>query len=106
MTTNERLDALEQRMDEWESALGSGDPLGAAQRLVANRKAKLAEVNDPAKLTTAKIQEISGDDGTDTAENSANKDVAEGLKQAKADAKPSKDTKTPKTQPGAGGARG
>ena len=48
---------------------------------------KLAEVNDPANLSAAKIQEISGDDGTNDRENSANQDVAEHLKDTKAEAK-------------------
>jgi hypothetical protein len=48
---------------------------------------KLAEVQRPADLTDAKIREISGDDGSDDAENSANKDVSEALKQERAEAK-------------------
>lgn len=48
---------------------------------------KLAEVNDPAHLTDAKIQEISGDDGTNEAHNTANQDVAEHLEDTKAEAK-------------------
>jgi hypothetical protein len=53
---------------------------------------KLADVQNPAKLTNAKIKEISGDDGSDDAENSANKDVAEALKQERAEAKDPDDT--------------
>lgn len=48
---------------------------------------KLAEVPDPAKVTDAKIQEITADDGTDTAENSANADAAETLKTQRKEAK-------------------
>jgi len=92
-------------MDELDTVLTSGDPLGAAQRLSQGRKARLV-TQDPKTMTEAKIKEVSADDGTDDPENSANKDVGEGLRQAKADAKSGKDTKTPKTQPGAGGARG
>jgi hypothetical protein len=51
---------------------------------------KLAEVNDPAKLTEAKIAEISGDDGTNDRENSANQDVADHLRDTKAEAKSAK----------------
>lgn len=96
-----RLSALEEKFGEWEGALGSGDPVGAAQRVLSQRKTKLAEVSDPAKLTTAHIKEISGDDGTDSDENSANRAVAEGLKEDKALAK-----KGEKREPGQGGARG
>lgn len=77
--------------------------------MAKNNEAKLVEVANPAKLTNAKIQEISKDDGTDNPENSANKDVAEQLKQSRADAKAtakSDDTNTPRDLPGAGGARG
>jgi len=56
---------------------------------------KLAEVEHPEKLTDAKIQEISGDDGTDEAENSANKDVAEALRQDRAEAKAAAKGDTP-----------
>lgn len=48
---------------------------------------KLAEVQNPAKLTDKKIKEISGDDGSDDAENSANKDAAEAMKQDRKAAK-------------------
>lgn len=48
---------------------------------------RLAHVDDPATLTPGDIDDIAKDDGTDTAENSANADAAETLKQAKADAK-------------------
>jgi hypothetical protein len=96
-----RVTELEGKFSEWEGVLGSGDPVGNAQRVLSQRKAKLAEVPDPAKLTEAKIKEISGDDGSDDAENSANKDVAEGLKEDKALAK-----KGEKREPGQGGARG
>jgi hypothetical protein len=48
---------------------------------------KLADVQRPAELTDAKIKEISGDDGSNDAENSANKDVTEALKQKREDAK-------------------
>jgi hypothetical protein len=109
MTTTADLEAriasLEERYGELEGALTSGDPLGAAQRLVGQRKAKLAEVQNPAKLTDAKIQEISGDDGSDDPENSANKDVAEGLKEQRSAAKKKGDTTKPKDEPGTGGAR-
>lgn len=49
---------------------------------------KLAKVNDPAKLTNAKIDEIAGkhDDPTDP-EQTANVDVAETLEQNRDDAK-------------------
>lgn len=53
----------------------------------AEQGTKLAQVNDPAKLTDAKIKEITADDGSDDAENTANKDAAETLKQAKSEAK-------------------
>jgi hypothetical protein len=52
---------------------------------------KLADVQDPAKLTDAKIAAISGDDGSDDAENSANKDAAEAMKRDR-DAAKGKDT--------------
>lgn len=51
---------------------------------------KLAQVQNPAKLTDAKIKDISGDDGSDEAENSANKDVAEKLKEDRKEAKAKK----------------
>lgn len=72
---------LEARVAKLEEAAMSGDPHHY------HREAKLAEVNEPRKLTDEKVKEISGDDGTDEPENSANKDVAEQLKQARADAK-------------------
>lgn len=74
---------LEERVAALEEAALSGDP----SQFYRNKQAKLAEVNDPKKLTDAKIQEISGDDGSDDPENSANKDVAEQLKQERAAAK-------------------
>jgi hypothetical protein len=83
-----RVTTLEERFADWERVLSSGDPVGNAQRVLSQRRAKLAEVNDPANLTEAAIQEISGDDGSDTAENSANRDVADALHDAKTDAKP------------------
>lgn len=48
---------------------------------------KLTHVDDPSDLTAAKIDEISGDNGTDDRENSANQDVADHLRATKADAK-------------------
>lgn len=75
---------LEKRVEALETFARSGDPHSFIN---GERKAKLAEVQQPAKLTNAKIAEISGDDGTDEAENSANKDVAEQLRQERADAK-------------------
>lgn len=80
MTT---ISDLEARVTALEEAALSGDP----SHFYRNKKASVAEVQEPRKLTDEKIKEISGDDGTDTAENSANKDVAEGLKEARADAK-------------------
>lgn len=74
---------LETRVKALEDAAMSGDP----SQYYRNHQTKLAEVNDPKKLTDAKIQEISGDDGSDDPENSANKDVAEQLRQERADAK-------------------
>ena len=85
MTVEKRLSDLEVKFAEWESALGSGDPVGAAQRVLMNRRASLVE--EPEKMTTAEIKEASADDGTDTPENSANKDMADGLKEAKAGSK-------------------
>lgn len=103
MTTTKDLEArvaeLEGKFSEWEGVLGSGDPVGNAQRLLSQRGAKLAEVQNPAKLTEKKIDEISGDDGSDDAENKANKDVADGLREDKALAK-----KGEKRAPGQGGA--
>ncbi len=103
----DRVSALESRLDEFDTAATSGDPLGAFQRLSTGRKARLAEVQNPAKLTDAKIQEISGDDGSDDPENAANRDVAEGLKEARTEAKnPAKaKAKGARNQPGPGGAR-
>ncbi len=48
---------------------------------------KLAQVENPAKLTDKKIKDITKDDGTDEPENSANKDAAETLKKDRAEAK-------------------
>ena len=81
MTT---LSDLEARVTALEEAALSGDPSHFYRN---QKKTSLAEVQEPRKLTDEKIAEISGDDGSDTAENSANKDVAEGLKEARADAK-------------------
>ena len=77
MTT---LAELEKRVEALEEAAASGDPHHF-------HRSKLAEVEHPRKLTDAKIKEISGDDGSDDPENSANKDVAEGLKKDRAAAK-------------------
>lgn len=66
---------------------------------------KLAQVDNPAKLTDAKIKEISGDDGSDDAENSANKDAAEAMKQDRAEAK-GNDTDDRSYFGGQGGAAG
>lgn len=82
MTIEKRLTALEEKFGEWEKAAGSGDPLGAFQRILSNRKASLVE--NPEQMTEAEIKEATADDGTDSAENSANKDAAEGLREAKA----------------------
>ena len=71
---------LEARIAKLEEAAMSGDPH-------FYHRASLAEVPNPAKLTDAKIKEISADDGTDTAENSANRDVANQLKEQRATAK-------------------
>lgn len=56
---------------------------------------KLVEIEHPEKLTNAEIKGISGDDGTDEAENSANRDVAEGLRKDRAEAKASAKGDTP-----------
>lgn len=108
-TLTKRVEALEADMEALRNAMSSGDPLGAMQRTLINQRAtKLAEVNNPKDLTSEKIQEISGDDGSDDAENSANRDVAEQLKEQKAEASSTskKKTQTPARQPGEGGARG
>lgn len=81
MTIEKRLTALEEKFAEWEKAAGSGDPLGAFQRVMSNRKASLIE--DPETMTNAEIKEVTADDGTDTAKNSANKDAANSLRKAK-----------------------
>jgi hypothetical protein len=48
---------------------------------------KLAQVENPAKLTDKEIKRISGDDGSDDPENTANADAAEAMKQDRAEAK-------------------
>ena len=48
---------------------------------------KLAQVNDPAKLTAKKIDEIAKDDGTNEPENAANADAAQHLKETRDEAK-------------------
>lgn len=100
-----RVGALEEQMKELHNVFGSGDPVGEAQRVIGRRKAALAAVNNPAKLTDAKIKEIAADDGTDSDENSANRQVTEALKADRAQAK-TKDTETPKHQPGNNAQRG
>ena len=82
MTVEKRLTELEKKFAQWEKAAGSGDPVGAFQRVMVDRKASLIE--DPENMTNAEIKEATADDGTDTAENSANKDAAESLRKAKA----------------------
>lgn len=64
MTTQvDRLDALERRMDEWEAewagVLGSGDPLGAAQRLMVGRRAQLAEAEGSSEKSEEKAADSS-----------------------------------------------
>lgn len=81
MTIEKRLTALEEKFAEWEKAAGSGDPVGAFQRVMVDRKASLIE--NPERMTNAEIDEATANDGTDSAENSANKDAAASLKEAK-----------------------
>jgi hypothetical protein len=78
MTIEKRLTALEEKFGEWEKAAGSGDPVGAFQRVMVDRKASLIE--NPETMTNAEIDNVTANDGTDSAENSANKDAAESLK--------------------------
>lgn len=67
---------------------------------------KLATVADPAKVTTAKIDEIAGEHSDETdPEQSANVDVADTLKHNKADAKAA-DEPVPTYFHGQGGAAG
>lgn len=67
---------------------------------------KLAQVDNPAKITNDRIEEIAGEHGDESdPEQSANADVADALKQAKAEAK-SKDETTPSYFHGQGGAAG
>lgn len=77
----------------------------AADKPADEQGTKLADVPNPAKLTDAKIREISGDDGSDDAENSANKDAAEAMKQDRAAAK-DKDNTDRSYFGGQGGATG
>lgn len=86
MTIEKRLTELEKKFAEWEKAAGSGDPVGAFQRVMVDRKASLIE--DPETMTNAEITEATADDGTNSKENSANRDAAEGLREAKRAAQP------------------
>lgn len=54
-------------------------------------KTTLAHVPAPEKLTDGQIKDISGDDGSERPENTANSDAAEALRQDKAETK-GKDT--------------
>lgn len=51
------------------------------------RVTELAHVDEPAKLTEAQIKDITADDGTESAENTANSDAADHLRDTKAEAK-------------------